>query len=137
MAEIKVAVKGILIKNHKMLLVKRSASDEIGAGTWENVGGGLQFGESFEAALKREFLEEVGLNINIQHHLYSTTFLTGQTRQIVLLTFLCASENDEVSLSVEHDQFLWATKEELLELLPHDILNDYLRYNVIELLYRG
>lgn len=134
MAEIKVAVKGILIKNNKTLIVKRSAFEETGAGTWENVGGGLQFGESFEAALKREFLEEVGIAININSHLYSTTFLTQPKRQIVLLTFLCKCQNDEVSLSLEHDQFLWATKEELLDLLPESIINDYISYNVFELL---
>jgi len=35
MGEIKIAVKGVLIKNNKMLIVKRSAFDETGAGTWE------------------------------------------------------------------------------------------------------
>ena len=59
MEEIKVAVKGVLIKNNKMLIVKRSSFDETGAGTWESVGGVLEFGETFDVALKREFLEEV------------------------------------------------------------------------------
>lgn len=39
MGEIKVAVKGVLIKNNKMLIVKRSAFDETESGTWESVGG--------------------------------------------------------------------------------------------------
>lgn len=134
MGEIKVAVKGVLIKNNKMLIVKRSAFDETGAGTWESVGGVLEFGESFEVALKREFLEEVGLHVNVSKHLFSTTFLTYNTRQIVLLTFLCECQNDEVFLSEEHDQFIWATKDDLMELLPEVIINDYKKYNVFELL---
>ncbi|ATP41992.1 DNA mismatch repair protein MutT [Solibacillus sp. R5-41] len=134
MAEIKVAIKGVLIKNNKMLIVKRSAFDETGAGTWESVGGVLQFGESFEVALKREFLEEAGLNISVSTHLFSTTFLTKKTRQIVLLTFLCECQNDEISLSDEHEQFMWATKSELMELLPEEIINDYKVHNVFKLL---
>ncbi len=134
MGEIKVAVKGVLIKNNKMLIVKRSAFDETGAGTWESVGGVLEFGDSFEVALKREFLEEVGLNVKVRKHLFSTTFLTHNTRQIVLLTFLCECQNDEVFLSDEHDQFIWATKDDLMELLPEVIINDYKKYNVFELL---
>lgn len=34
-----VAVKGVIIKNDKALLVKRSSNDEVGAGTWECAGG--------------------------------------------------------------------------------------------------
>ena len=55
MGEIKIAVKGIILKDNKMLIVQRSATDTVGAGTWENVGGSLEFGESFEEALHREF----------------------------------------------------------------------------------
>lgn len=134
MAEIKVAVKGVLIKDNKMLIVQRSAFDETGAGTWESVGGVLEFGESFEVALQREFLEEVGLSIHVSTHLFSTTFLTQKTRQIVLLTFLCECQNDEVFLSDEHERFLWATKEDLMELLPEVIINDYKKHNILELL---
>ncbi|MEG0385594.1 MAG: NUDIX domain-containing protein [Solibacillus sp.] len=134
MAEIKVAVKGVLIQDNKMLIVKRAAFDATGAGTWESVGGVLQFGESFEVALKREFLEEVGLTVSISTHLFSTTFLTQQTRQIVLLTFLCECKNDEISLSEEHEQYIWATKSELMELLPEAIINDYEENNVFDLL---
>ena len=134
MSEIKVAVKGVLIKNQKMLIVKRSKNDETGAGTWESVGGILQFGESFEDALKREFLEEVGLSVQIQELLFSTTFLTNPTRQIVLLTFLCTSEEVNINLSNEHDQYLWANIEELLQLLPRAIINDYEMHGIFELI---
>jgi len=134
MEEIKVAVKGVLIKNNKMLIVERSSFDETGAGTWESVGGVLEFGETFDVALKREFLEEVGLTISVTTHLFSTTFSTHKTRQIVLLTFLCECQNDDISLSDEHEQFMWATKEESMELLPNAIIHDYKKHNVFELL---
>lgn len=137
MAEIKVAVKGVLIKNQKMLIVQRSSNDETGAGTWESVGGILNFGESFEDALKREFIEEVGLSIEVQKQLFSTTFLSNTTRQIVLLALLCTSEEENITLSNEHDQFLWANKAELLQLLPKAIIKDYEMFGVFELMERS
>ena len=49
---------GVIIENDKMLLQKRSDD-----GTWAFHGGGLEFGETFEDALKREFKEELGINV--------------------------------------------------------------------------
>ena len=134
MGKIIVAVKGVLIKNNKMLIVQRSLFDETGAGTWESIGGKLEFGESFEDALKREFLEEVGLNIFVIRQLFSTTFLTHATRQVVLLTFLCDCKNTNITLSDEHEAYKWASKSELLELLPKPIIDDYKKYHILDLL---
>ena len=134
MNEIKVVVKGILIRNNRILIIQRSHTDSFGAGTWEVVGGNLNFGESLEEALKREYLEEVGLKITVKNLLFSTTFFTSNVRQIVLLSYLCESEESQISLSSEHEQYLWASKEELLTLLPQEILADYELYDVLDLL---
>lgn len=134
MNEIKVVVKGVLIRNNRILIIQRSHTDSFGAGTWEVVGGNLNFGESLEEALKREYLEEVGLKITVKNLLFSTTFFTSNDRQIVLLSYLCESEESQISLSSEHEQYLWASKEELLTLLPQEILADYELYDVLDLL---
>ncbi|MEK3763781.1 MULTISPECIES: NUDIX hydrolase [unclassified Solibacillus] len=134
MNEIKVVVKGVLIRNNRILIIQRSHTDSFGAGTWEVVGGNLNFGESLEEALKREYLEEVGLKITVKNLLFSTTFFTSNDRQIVLLSYLCESEESQISLSSEHEQYLWASKEELLTLLPQEILADYKLYDVLDLL---
>lgn len=134
MNEINVSVKGILIKNNQMLIVKRAAYDKTGAGTCESVGGVMKFGESFEEALQREFLEEVGLQIQVRKLLFSTTFLTHPIRQIVLLTFLCEGEDMDVTLSNEHEVFKWATKKELLTLLPDAIIKDFKLFGIFNLL---
>lgn len=134
MNEIKVVVKGVLIKNIRLLIVQRSQIETVGAGTWETVGGNLHFGESFETALKREFSEEVGLNITVKNQLFSTTFHTSKTRQIVLLTFLCDTKEEQITVSDEHEQYLWATKDDLLTLLPQEIIEDFSQHNVLDLL---
>lgn len=134
MNEIKVVVKGVLIKNNRLLILQRSQIETVGAGTWETVGGNLHFGESFETALKREFSEEVGLNITVKNQLFSTTFHTSKTRQIVLLTFLCDTKEEQITVSDEHEQYLWATKDDLLTLLPQEIIEDFSQHNVLDLL---
>ena len=132
MNEFKVAVKGVLIHNDKMLIVQRSKTDSFGAGTWENVGGNMEFGEDFDQALKREFLEEVGLAVHVKELLYASTFLTSETRQIIILVFLCESDSNNVVLSNEHQQFLWATKDEALVLLPQFIIDDFTQHQIFD-----
>ena len=134
MNEIKVVVKGVLIRNKTILIVQRSHTDSVGAGTWEVVGGNLNFGELLDDALKRKYLEEVGLRITVKNLLFSTTFFTSKSRQIVLLSYLCESEESKIVLSSEHEQYLWGAKDELLTLLPEEILADYQQYGVLDLL---
>lgn len=68
---LRVRVCGVYIKENKILLVKHHALQEEGF-FWAPPGGGLQFGETIEEALKREFIEETGLNIEI-HELVAVT----------------------------------------------------------------
>ena len=134
MNEIKVAVKGVLVKRDRMLVVQRSCKDETGAGTWENVGGVMDFGETFEQALVREFKEEAGLSVEVNRLLYAITLLTRPTRQVVLLTFLCSTDDETVVLSDEHEAYLWASREQLQNLLPEPIRKDFESYGVFNLL---
>lgn len=61
---VRVRVNGLLVENRKLLLVKihqLTLKDHI----WMPPGGGVDFGESLEDALKREFIEETGVEIQI------------------------------------------------------------------------
>lgn len=53
---------GILIENQKLLLIKHIniGEEEL---FWSPPGGGQKFGETIVNSLKREFLEETGLNV--------------------------------------------------------------------------
>lgn len=57
----RVAIKGLCVKDGKILLVRESAGR---SGKWEMPGGGLDFGEDIQESLKREINEEMGLKIN-------------------------------------------------------------------------
>lgn len=128
-----VAVKGVILNEGKVLIVKRANDDEIGGGTWECVGGKIEFGEDLESALVREINEEVGLNVTVERILYATTFKTDPTRQVVILTYLCRSNNKKIVLSMEHIDYQWSTKDQLKLLLAPEIMNDFERNNVFSL----
>jgi 8-oxo-dGTP diphosphatase len=119
-----VALKAIIIHSGKVLIIQRSAADEFGASTWEFAGGKLDFGEELEVALKREIQEEVGLDVVVNKLLYATTFKTHEYRQIVILTYFCTANSGNVKLSEEHQNYLWANKAQMLEILPKPILAD-------------
>jgi 8-oxo-dGTP diphosphatase len=65
-------VYGILINEQNQLLV----SDEYirGMKITKFPGGGLEFGEGTRDCLKREFLEEMNLNVEVGKHLYTTDY---------------------------------------------------------------
>lgn len=65
-------VYGILINEHKQVLV----SDEFIRGNYYTKfpGGGLEFGEGTRDCLKREFLEEMQLKVEIGEHIYTTDY---------------------------------------------------------------
>ena len=65
-------VYGILINEHRQVLV----SDEFIRGSYftKFPGGGLEFGEGTRDCLKREFMEEMKLNVEVGEHIYTTDF---------------------------------------------------------------
>ena len=59
------AVKAFIVKDGKLLIVKRSANDEQSPGGWEFPGGRLKKDEDPYIGLKREVKEETDLDISI------------------------------------------------------------------------
>jgi ADP-ribose pyrophosphatase YjhB (NUDIX family) len=67
-----IRVYGILINELKQVLV----SDEFIRGSYitKLPGGGLEFGEGTRDCLKREFMEEMNLQVEIGDHIYTTDY---------------------------------------------------------------
>lgn len=72
MSRFNLRVYGILINEKNEVLV----SDEFIRGSYitKFPGGGLEFGEGTRDCLKREFMEEMELNVEVGEHLYTTDF---------------------------------------------------------------
>jgi len=59
----RISAYGLLLKNNELLLCRLSQRVMKSAGQWTLPGGGLDFGESPEDAMVREFSEETGLTV--------------------------------------------------------------------------
>lgn len=62
---------GVLIHNNQLLLIHESYPN---LEMIKLPGGGLEFGEGLRDGLKREFYEELGMEITVGDHLYTTDF---------------------------------------------------------------
>jgi len=127
-------VKAVIVQDDQLLIIKRANDDEVHPGTWELVGGKLDFGETLEQALEREVFEETGLRVTVQQLLYATTFLTDPNRQVVLMTYLAHPVATTVTLSAEHNDAGWVTADEARQLLLQPILDDLDSHDVWALL---
>jgi len=100
--------KAFIINEEKVLILKRNKSDGL-SGMWDFPGGRLDFGESLSKGLRREVLEESGLEIlKISSPLSITTFfpLNNRSKQTIRIIYLCKASG-KVKLSKEHNEYKW------------------------------
>ena len=128
-----IIVKSIIFnkKLNKFLLLQRCGEDSVGANTWENAGGNIEYGESPEEAMMREIREETGItDIRIERVAY-VTLVNGNTPYLIIAYF-CETSSEIVSLSNEHQAFIWADETECREMLPKEIIKDFERNGIFE-----
>lgn len=120
--------RGICEYDGKILLLKVRSRSSHDAEKWEIPGGKVKKVEFFDQALKREFIEETGLEINIDS-LYNviqndyTACKTNEKVKSIQLIMKVSSTTDHVEISEEHDEYKWFTREELGELIDGEMLS--------------
>ncbi len=72
--KLRVRVCGICIKDNQLLLVHHKSLGKTGS-LWAPPGGGMEYGESAEEALIREFQEETQLTVEIKEFLFVHEYL--------------------------------------------------------------
>ncbi|OGM05511.1 hypothetical protein A2715_04630 [Candidatus Woesebacteria bacterium RIFCSPHIGHO2_01_FULL_39_32] len=130
-----VAVFAFVEKDGKILLAKRSSSDPQSPGIWFIPGGKVDMeegGEILEKTLKREVMEEVGVEIEDEILLVGNEgFFRVSGHHVVGLTFLCRWKKGVAKPLEDQEEVKWFTKEELKNF---DELPDYFKPRVEKLL---
>ena len=125
---IDVAVKGIIVKGDKILLLKRSGSEDCYKNLWETPGGKINFGEDLKEALRREVKEETNLDIEVLIPINTWSFFRDDKTYVVGITFLCKPLTEEIHLGEEHVDYKWVSKNELDELEMDENLRKELKF---------
>jgi len=106
MLRFNIRVYGILINEQKQVLV----SDEFIRGNYYTKfpGGGLEYGEGTRDCLKREFIEEMNLQIEVGEHLYTTDYFQvsafNADHQIISIYYL-VKPLEEISVRLSSNAF--------------------------------
>lgn len=133
----KIIVKCIIYNRalNRFLLVQRCENDHTGANTWENAGGNIEDGETPEDAVFREVKEETGItDIEIKKIAY-VSILEGELLNL-LIVYLCKTAAKNVTVSFEHQAYVWADEAQCRELLPKAIIRDFEKNHVFDILQK-
>jgi len=121
---------------HEVLLLKRSRTL---AGTWCQVAGFIEPGETAWQTARRETREETGLTL---HKLYSADiceqFYEAHRNAITLVPVFVgyADSTAQVVLNAEHQDFRWSSFEDAIELVPFSGQRRVLNHVRQEFFYR-
>lgn len=122
-------MRGLVIRDGKVLLVRRSPTDQWRPGRWEFPGGKLDRGERLVPSLKREVHEETGITVKVIEPLYfGDEYPKGPKGiQLINLILTCRYTGGDVKLSFEHDGFVWATPADIRKYPLTEITEEALR----------
>ncbi len=109
-----IAKSFVLDDNGKILVLRRSITDQRRPLTWDLPGGIVELDEDPDKAVAREIYEEAGLKTTTPK-IFHVDSRTDKAFLVFLLYFLYTNDKD-VSLSFEHDIYLWVSKDEFMEL---------------------
>lgn len=101
-----VSVAGIVVRDDGRVLVIRRDDN----GLWEAPGGVLELDESFEDGVRREVLEETGLQVTVQR---LTGVYKNLTHGIVALVYRCRPAEGITHPTAEAREVRWMTREEV------------------------
>lgn len=94
-----VAVTAVIKNKNKVLIVKRNSNEVAHPGKWAFPGGKVEKGETIIDALKREVLEEVGLEIDDwKKYLKDFTFVRPDGHNVIGASFLVKTKTFDVQL---------------------------------------
>ena len=119
----RIVLAAAIFREGKVLLGKRSEDEDVLPGYWGLPGGNLStignIQDIFEKELKREIMEEIGVEIKNIRYLESHS----HEKQVINISFIVDIESGKPQALDETEEVKWFTLEEVkeLKLTPHTI----------------
>jgi nucleoside triphosphatase len=117
--------KLFLMKSHKWL------------GKYVMPGGHIELGETMHEALKREIMEETGMEIydirfiNVQEHVYGEGF--WKKKHFIFIDFACKTDSTQITLNSEAQEYVWVLPKDVMKLPvePYTLrtIQEYMRHS--------
>ncbi|MFH1276447.1 MAG: NUDIX domain-containing protein [Candidatus Woesearchaeota archaeon] len=107
MVNFSLSAKAFIVRDNKLLLLKRPDHTIHRPGIWELPGGRIKHGENPFLEIMRETKEKTGLEIEVKEPLTVRHFVRDDNQTITMIIFLCEALNNEVKISDEHVEFTW------------------------------
>jgi len=126
---LRIVVAGALIRDGLLLAARRSSPSEL-AGKWELPGGKVEEGELPIEAMRRELIEELGIDVQVNERLAAPPDLAGAvdgdwplTESSVLRVYHVDILGGDVTAGVAHDEIRWLGRDDLMSVawLPADV----------------
>jgi 8-oxo-dGTP diphosphatase len=114
---------GAIVENSrtgKVLMQWRSEKKDFSGGIWEYTTGRLNQFEDPEEGLRRELMEESGIEVEIVKPISIYHIFRGEKtaeNELVGIIYWVKTDAEEIRLSEEHTKYKWVTPEEALALL--------------------
>jgi 8-oxo-dGTP diphosphatase len=119
----RVTVTAIICKDGKYLIIQRSLNKKAFPGKWTVPGGGIEVMDyinlpktnkdswyyALENALRREVIEETGLEIENIKYLCDVAFIRPDNIPVITLSYYCDWKYGEVKLNDENIDYKWIT----------------------------
>jgi mutator protein MutT len=111
-----VGVGAVILDGDRVLLVRRGQAPL--RGEWSLPGGAVELGETLEAALKREVLEETGLDVRVGPpvDVFDRIHPAADRRiqfHYIVIDYLCTREGGRLVHGSDADEVCWADVDDL------------------------
>lgn len=121
-----IVVTGILFKDNKFLITKRAPTEKAFPNQWTVPGGKLELDDYakrpkdtsahwyniFENLLKREIMEEVGLNIKNIRYLTSLSYIRSDNIPTIIVSLFADPIGEKIKLCPALTEYAWVTLKE-------------------------
>ena len=107
-------------KTGKILLLKRSEKKDFSPDIWEYPTGRMNQFEIPEEGLRREILEETGLEVETVKPISVFHLFRGEQiaeNELVGIMYWCRTDEEKVEVSEEHSEYAWVAVDEALEIV--------------------